>query len=147
MSTPVSILIVDDEVRNLAVLESILYSSDYRLQRATSADEALLALVHGDFAVLVLDINMPQDDGFVLLDHIRGHTSLRKTPAIMCTGSNHDLDRSHARLLGAVGYVLKPASLEGMRGILESLPLFDLEQDEAGLRLMTVAPDPTAYRA
>ena len=55
----VNILIVDDEPRNLAVLESILDDPGYRLVRATTGDEALLALVNDDFAALVLDVQMP----------------------------------------------------------------------------------------
>src|SRR5689334_22031301 len=66
-----NILIVDDESRNLDVLESILFQPGYRLVRATSANEALLALVEGDFAVLVLDISMPVMNGIELAQLIK----------------------------------------------------------------------------
>ncbi|MEX1229909.1 MAG: hypothetical protein WEB58_06695, partial [Planctomycetaceae bacterium] len=52
----INILLVDDDPKNLTVLESILAEPRYRLVRAASADEALLALVAGEFAVIVLDI-------------------------------------------------------------------------------------------
>src|SRR6185503_11501525 len=55
----VNILLVDDEVRNLEVLESILASPSYHLVRAQTAQEALMALIDGEFAVIVLDIQMP----------------------------------------------------------------------------------------
>jgi CheY-like chemotaxis protein len=66
MTTPVSILLVDDKIENLVALESILDSPDYRLVRAQSAEEALLALLAGEFAVIVLDVMMPGMDGIEL---------------------------------------------------------------------------------
>ena len=54
----INILIVDDEPRNLTVLESILSDGDYRLVRAQTADQALLALVAEEFALLILDIKV-----------------------------------------------------------------------------------------
>src|SRR5690242_5284182 len=61
--TPVDILLVDDKPENLAVLESILEGPEYRLTKASSAQEALLALINGDFALIVLDIRMPDTNG------------------------------------------------------------------------------------
>ena len=77
----VNILIVDDEPRNLAVLESILDDPGYRLVRATSGDEALLALVSDDFAALVLDVQMPGMSGFELAQMVKER---RKTARIPC---------------------------------------------------------------
>ena len=93
--TPVNILIVDDEVRNLDVLESILYAPGYRLVRAASANAALLALVEGDFAVLVLDINMPVTNGIELANLIkqRKRTAQRKTSRL--TVSPSQISRKH----------------------------------------------------
>jgi len=62
----INILLVDDQVRNLEVLESLLQSEDYRLVQATSGAEALLALMKDDFAVIVLDIQMPELNGIEL---------------------------------------------------------------------------------
>jgi CheY-like chemotaxis protein len=55
--TPVNILIVDDEPKNLTVLEAILDDPGYRLVRAGSAEQALLALLVDEFALLILDIH------------------------------------------------------------------------------------------
>ena len=54
---PANILLVDDDSRNLDVLDSILACPDYRLFRARTADEALLALIAEEFAVIVLDLS------------------------------------------------------------------------------------------
>src|SRR5215472_13458222 len=63
---PVNILIVDDEPKNLTVLEAILDDPGYRLVRAESAEQALLALLADEFALLILDIRMPGVAGFEL---------------------------------------------------------------------------------
>jgi PleD family two-component response regulator len=63
---PVNILIVDDEPKNLTVLEAILDDPGYRLVRAQSAEQALLALLADEFALLILDVRMPDVTGFEL---------------------------------------------------------------------------------
>ena len=68
---PVNVLLVDDETRNLDVLESILAAPGLKLVRALSPDEALLKLINGDFACIVLDINMPGMNGIELAKLIK----------------------------------------------------------------------------
>jgi CheY-like chemotaxis protein len=72
-STPANILLVDDNSLNLTVLETTLESSEFRLVRAVSAHEALLALFDGDFAVIVLDVQMPEMDRIQLAQLIKQH--------------------------------------------------------------------------
>src|SRR4051794_22768051 len=67
----INILIVDDEPKNLMALETVLDNPGYRLVRAGSADEALLALVAEEFALLVLDIQMPGMNGFELAHMVK----------------------------------------------------------------------------
>ena len=62
----INILLVDDETRNLDVLDSVLASPELRLVRAVTAEEALLALVHVEFACIVLDVQMPSMSGLDL---------------------------------------------------------------------------------
>ena len=82
---PINILLVDDEPKNLAVLESVLTDPCYRLVRAASADEALLALVAEEFALLVLDIQMPGMNGFELAQMIKGRKKTAGVPIIFLT--------------------------------------------------------------
>src|SRR5271168_336307 len=63
---PVNILLVDDDFRNLDVVESILKPSGHRLVRAETSDTALMALIQDDFACIVLDIQMPGMNGIEL---------------------------------------------------------------------------------
>jgi len=68
---PINILIVDDEPKNLTVLEAILDDPGYRLVRAASAEQALLALLADEFALLILDVRMPDVTGFELAQMIK----------------------------------------------------------------------------
>src|SRR5678816_1961517 len=82
---PINILIVDDEPKNLTALETLLDSPGYRLVRAESADQALLALVAEEFAVLILDVRMPGMTGFELAQIIKGRKKTSRIPIIFLT--------------------------------------------------------------
>jgi DNA-binding response OmpR family regulator len=81
----VNVLIVDDEPKNLTVLESVLDSPRYRVIRAESADMALLALLKHDFAVLILDVRMPGITGFELAQMIKQRKKTAEVPIIFLT--------------------------------------------------------------
>ena len=109
--TVVNILIVDDEPRNLAVLESVLDDPGYRLVRATSGDEALLALVADEFAVLVLDVRMPGMTGFELAQMIKERKKTARIPIIFLTAYyNEDQHILEGYGSGAVDYLHKPVN-------------------------------------
>ena len=78
---PVSILIVDDEARNLEALESILDAPGQRVVKARTAQEALIALLRGEFAAIVLDIKMPDVSGFELAKMIKQRKRTRHIPS------------------------------------------------------------------
>src|SRR5947199_383966 len=82
MTGPVNILLVDDKPQNLSVLESILEGPDYRLTLAQSAQEALLALVANDYALIVLDVRMPETSGFELAQMIKGRKKTKDVPIV-----------------------------------------------------------------
>jgi len=105
----VNILIVDDESRNLDVLESFLQTSSYRLIRAQSAEEALLLLLEGEFAVIVLDINMPGMSGIELANLIKQRKRTQHIPIIFLTAYyQEDKDVLEGYGTGAVDYLTKP---------------------------------------
>ena len=82
---PINILIVDDELKNLTVLETVLDDPDYRLVRAASADQALHALVMEEFALLILDIRLPGMTGFELAQMIKQRKKTADVPIIFLT--------------------------------------------------------------
>lgn len=111
MSIPVNILLVDDEPRNLDVLETILQDADYRLVRAASADEALKALIAADFAVIVLDIRMPGTSGFELAQMIKQRKKTQHIPIIFLTAYyQEDEHVMQGYSAGAVDYLSKPCN-------------------------------------
>lgn len=110
-SAPVNILIVDDEPRNLTVLESILEHPGYRLVRANSGEEALLALMAQEFAVLVLDVRMPGMTGFELAQMIKDRRRTASIPIIFLTAYyNEDQHMMEGYGSGAVDYLHKPVN-------------------------------------
>jgi len=106
---PVSILLVDDEPKNLAVLESVLNDPSYRLVCAESADQALMALIAEEFALIVLDIQMPDMNGFELAQMIKKRKRTASIPIIFLTAyyseENHIVEGYST---GAVDYLHKP---------------------------------------
>src|SRR5438045_1841623 len=79
---PVAILLVDDEERNLDVLESLLTSPSLRLVRASRPDDALLAVIQEEFACIVMDIQMPGTDGLELVRLIKTRKRSQHIPII-----------------------------------------------------------------
>jgi signal transduction histidine kinase len=109
MIAPINILIVDDEPKNLTVLELVLNDPGYRLVRAQSADEALLALVAEEFALLILDVRMPGMTGFELAQMVKERKKTAHVPIIFLTAFyNEDQHVLEGYGSGAVDYLHKP---------------------------------------
>jgi len=112
----VNILMVDDHVENLIALEAILSGLDQNLVRASSGREALRALLEVDFAVILLDVQMPGLDGFETAALIRQRDKLKHTPIIFVTALNTgDNNVYKGYSLGAVDYIFKPFEPEVLR--------------------------------
>ncbi len=108
---PINILIVDDEPKNLTVLETVLDDPGYRLIRAESADKALLALVAQEFALLILDVRMPEMTGFELAQLIKERAKTAHIPIIFLTAYyNQDQHVFEGYGVGAVDYLHKPVN-------------------------------------
>jgi PAS domain S-box-containing protein len=111
-----NVLIVDDQPRNLDALEAMLGEADCTLVRATSADEALLALVRHEFAALVLDIRMPGMNGIELATLIKKRKRSQHVPILFLTAhSVNDDDVLRGYGVGAVDYLSKPVDAEILR--------------------------------
>lgn len=113
---PVKILVVDDEPSNLAVLEAVFQDSGYSLVHASSGAEALMALIHHEFAVLVLDVNMPDMTGFELAQLIKQRKKTAHVPIIFLTAYfNDDQHVVEGYGSGAVDYLHKPFNVAVLR--------------------------------
>jgi signal transduction histidine kinase len=106
---PINILLVDDNPANLLTLEAIFDGLGYNLVKAESGRKALGHLLKQDFVVILLDVKMPDMDGFELARLIRGRERTRHIPIIFLTAINkEDSDLLKGYELGAVDYLFKP---------------------------------------
>lgn len=112
----VNILMVDDQAAKLLSYEAILTDLGENLIKATSAKEALEKLLKNDVAVVLMDVSMPEIDGFELAEMIRQHPRFQRT-AIMFVSAVHltDLDRLKGYKHGAVDYLSVPIVPEVLR--------------------------------
>lgn len=112
----VNVLMVDDQPGKLLSYEAILGELGENLIKATSGREALEQLLKTDVAVVLMDVSMPELDGFELADMIREHPRFRHT-AIIFVSAVHltDLDRLKGYQRGAVDYLAVPVVPELLR--------------------------------
>lgn len=113
---PVNILLVDDQPAKLLSYEVILGELGENLIKANSANEALATLLNTDVAVLLVDVCMPDLDGFELVDMIRQHPRFEKISIIFVSAIQMtDIDRIRGYSSGAVDYVSVPVVAEILR--------------------------------
>ena len=113
---PPDILVVDDDPANLAAIEVALGDLGRRLVKARSGAEALRFLLVKDFALILLDVNMPGMDGFETARIIRGRERSRHVPIIFVTAYiRDDIDILTGYSLGAVDFLFKPIVPEVLR--------------------------------
>ncbi len=112
----VNILMVDDQPAKLLSYEVILSELGENLIKATSASEALSILLKTDIAVVLMDVSMPDLDGFELADVIRQHPRFQKTAIIFISGVHlTDTDKIQGYRSGAVDYISVPVVPEVLR--------------------------------
>jgi signal transduction histidine kinase len=113
---PARILMVDDNPSRLLSYRAILEPLGEELVEASSGMEALRRVMEEEFAVILLDVNMPDMDGFETATMIHQHPRFEKTPIIFVSAINvSDLDRLRGYKLGAVDYVMVPIIPEILR--------------------------------
>ena len=108
-SEKTEILLVDDRIENLLSLEAVLSSPDYELVKTQSGDEALRYLLTHEPALILMDVQMPELDGFETASIIKGSERTRSIPIIFITAINLDEKYIHQGYAhGAVDYLYKP---------------------------------------
>ena len=137
----VSLLLVDDEPANLAALEVVLAPLDQRMVLARSGRDALRSLLHEDFAAILLDVRMPDMDGFETAELVRARPASHSTPILFVTAfpeAEQDLQRAYR--IGAADVIFKPFVPEYLR---TKVGVFvDLHQQQRSIReLLAQAQD------
>src|SRR6476620_748929 len=113
---PARILMVDDNPSRLLSYRAILEPLGENLVEADSGMNALRRVMDEEFAVILLDVNMPDMDGFETASMIHQHPRFEKTPIIFVSAVNvSDMDRLRGYKLGAVDYVMVPIIPEILR--------------------------------
>ncbi len=127
----VNILLVDDQPGRLLSYETILEDLGQNLVTARSGLQALERLMQDEFAVILLDVSMPDMDGFETARLIHEHPRFERTPIIFVTGVHiTDFDRMQGYKLGAVDYVLIPVVPEILRSKVAVLVELHLKRRE-----------------
>jgi signal transduction histidine kinase len=116
LSGKVKILLVDDQPARLLTYQAVLADLGQNLVLAHSGREALEKLMHEEFALVLLDVSMPDMDGFETAQLIHEHPRFEQTPIIFVTGVHvTELDRLKGYKAGAVDYVSIPVVPEILR--------------------------------
>ena len=102
------IMAIDDDVEMLKQL-AIMLKDQYAVSVMTSAEQALAALSEGNLPDLILlDVMMPDTDGFSLMEHLKNDKELRKIPVIFLTGMTNADDEIRGLTIGGADYIRKP---------------------------------------
>ena len=107
--TPAKILLVDDREENLLALEAILGGLGHELLRAMSGAEALKHLLVHEVSLILLDVQMPEMDGYETAAHIKGRTRTQDIPIIFLTAIDREAHQAYrGYAAGAVDFLAKP---------------------------------------
>lgn len=138
----VNILLADDEPENLTALEAVLEGLGQNLVKASSGEDVLRHLLYQDFAVILLDVQMPKLDGFETATLIRQRSRSHHTPIIFLTAfSTNDSLIFKGYSLGAVDYLFKPIDpvvLSSKVSVFVDLYRKTLEVQRQGLELAAI---------
>jgi two-component system, sensor histidine kinase and response regulator len=138
MNKKPQILIVDDKPENLVALEVVLKDLDIQLHKAASGNEALRATLHNDFALALLDIQMPEMDGYELASILREEEKTSRLPFIFISAvytDNLNIFKGYEK--GAFSFITKPFQPE----ILINKVKFFIEKYQQEITLIQVNED------
>ena len=107
-----SVLVVDDTIENLRLLSNLLGEQGYEVRAATSGRQALQAVERDPPDLILLDINMPEMDGFEICRRLKAGERSKDVPVIFLTALTDTADKVRAFETGAVDYVTKPFQFE-----------------------------------
>ncbi len=121
MSQIVKILAVDDIEQNIIALEALIYRPGLQLLRANSGAQALELLLENDVALALVDVQMPNMDGFTLAEFMRGSPRTRHVPIIFLTATDRNSNRTFRGYeAGAVDFLYKPFDPHILRSKIEA---------------------------
>jgi sigma-B regulation protein RsbU (phosphoserine phosphatase) len=135
---PANILVVDDTAANLQVLAGMLKDRGYKVRPVPSGKLALLAARRDPPDLILLDINMPEMNGFEVCEHLKADDRLQGIPVIFISALTEQLDKVKAFAIGGVDYITKPFQMEELHARVEThlkLHRLQVELEETNSRL------------
>jgi sigma-B regulation protein RsbU (phosphoserine phosphatase) len=138
---PASILIVDDTPANLQVLAGMLKDRGYKVRPVPGGKLALSAARRDPPDLILLDINMPEMNGYEVCEHLKVDDALRGVPVIFISALTEQLDKVKAFATGGVDYITKPFQMEELHARVEThlkLRRLQVELEAANARLAEV---------
>jgi DNA-binding response OmpR family regulator len=115
------ILVVDDSTTNLVLLEAIFYERGYKIETAYSAKEAYAIIEKRTPDLILLDLLMPQINGFDLFRQLRKNRNTKDTPVIVVSAATDEENVDKIMKMGAVDFVKKPIDLDYLVDKVESV--------------------------
>ena len=117
---PASILVVDDTPANLQVLAGMLKDRGYKVRPVLSGKLALVAARRDPPDLILLDINMPEMNGYEVCEHLKADDRLKGIPIIFISALTESLDKVKAFAIGGVDYITKPFQMEELHARVET---------------------------
>ncbi len=121
-----NVLVLDDDVISRMVLAELTRSLDHQAEEAEEPDHAIDLAVSGRFDVMLVDLSMPQVDGFEILRRLRAREAalgLTPLPVIAVTGYVQPEDHARTRAAGFAGHLDKPVQLATLQHMLATVPI------------------------
>jgi len=143
---PRTILLVDDYAPNLVALEAALEPLEQRLVKASSGEEALKFLLSDSCALILLDVNMPGQDGFETADLIRARPRNREIPILFVTAASRPDGARVASQHGAADYIVRPVEAEVLRTKVRAILELRERNEELEQKLLRSAAHERAQR-
>lgn len=114
------ILYVEDNLGNRILIDRILTAEGYQVFFAENADQAIENIENRDFNLILMDINLPDIDGYTLTAKLRQYTKLQNVPIIALTANVMKGDREKSLEAGCDGYIQKPVDVDALPQQIES---------------------------
>lgn len=114
------ILIIDDDSRNIFALNAVLRSKNFDCDFASGANEGLRKIEENNYGVILMDIMMPDMDGFEALEYMQKH-QLDHVPVIAVTAQAMPGDKEKCLNAGAAGYISKPVKIDELTRLIDQL--------------------------
>lgn len=116
-----TILVVDDTASDLSRMEKLLAGAGYQVSTATNGKLALEAVKRSKPDCILMDVNMPEMDGFAATRALRNDAATKDIPVVLVTIKDQKADKAWGQMLGAKGYITKPFTDEAVLAVVRSL--------------------------